>query len=112
MQTTTKQKFLPDWTVPPGSMLEEKIADMGLTVANLAKHIELTPAETHRLLEGEEILTETIATKLEELTGIQQAVWNNWEQTYRDDLVRISSNQEEYGFTEGKAEDVLRVLAR
>lgn len=94
MKTETKQTFQPDWTVPPGSMLEEKIAEMGLTVEAMAERIELTPMEARRLLEGETVLTDTIAAKLEELTGIQQDVWNNWEQTYRDDLIRLSGSQE------------------
>ena len=94
MKLVTKNMFLPDWTVPPGSMLEEKIAEMGLTVEAMAEHIELTPAEARRLLEGETALTVEIAGKLEDLTGISHEVWNNWEQTYRDDLIRFSSYQE------------------
>jgi HTH-type transcriptional regulator/antitoxin HigA len=94
MTTITKQTFLPDWTVPPGSMLEEKIAEMGLTVEAMAERIELTPTEARRLLEGEIVLTYELADKLEDLTGISNEVWNNWEQTYRDDLIRLSSSQE------------------
>jgi HTH-type transcriptional regulator/antitoxin HigA len=94
MKTLVKQTFQPDWTVPPGSMLEEKIAEMGLTVEAMAKKIELTPKEARRLLEGEIVLTDEIADKLETLTGISHEVWNRWEQTYRDDLVRFSSLQE------------------
>lgn len=91
MKIETKQTFQPDWTVSPGSMLEEKIAEMGLTVEAMAKRIELTPAEARRLLEGETVLTTEIADKLEDLTGIPHEVWNNWEQTYRDDLIRLSN---------------------
>ena len=94
MQTVTKQTFLPDWTVPPGAMLEEKIAEMGLTVEAMAALIELTPTEARRLLEGEIVLASDIADKLEDLTGISHEVWNNWEQTYRDDLIRLSCVQE------------------
>jgi HTH-type transcriptional regulator/antitoxin HigA len=94
MKTLIKQIFQPDWTVPPGSMLEEKIAEMGLTVEAMAKKIELTPKEARRLLEGEIILTDEIADRLETLTGISHEVWNRWEQTYREDLVRFSSLQE------------------
>ena len=94
MRTATRQIFLPDWTVPPGSMLEEKIALMGLTVEAMAEKIELTPTEARRLLEGEIVLTCEIADKLEDLTGISHEVWNNWEQTYRDDLIRFSSSRE------------------
>jgi len=83
-----------DWTVPPGSMLEEKIAEMGLTVEAMAAKIELIPTEARRLLEGDIALTVELADKLEELTGISHEVWNNWEQTYRDDLIRFSSEQE------------------
>jgi len=94
MKLATKNTFLPDWTVPPGSMLEEKIAEMGLTLEAMAEQIELTPAEARRLLEGDTVLTIEIADKLEGLTGISHEVWNNWEQTYRDDLIRFSSCQE------------------
>jgi len=94
MSVATKKIFLPDWTVPPGAMLEEKIAEMGLTVEVMAKKIELTPQEARQLLEGEIVLTVEIADKLEELTGVSHEVWNNWEQTYRDDLIRFSSYQE------------------
>jgi len=93
MQTLTRQTFKPDWAMPPGSMLEEKIAEMGMTVESMATKIELTPLEARRLLEGEIVLTDEIADKLEDLTGISHEVWNNWEQTYRDDLIRISSLQ-------------------
>ena len=94
MKTLTKQTFQPDWAVPPGSMLEEKIAEMGLTVESMATKIELTPLEARRLLEGEIVLTVEIADKLEDLTGISHEVWNNWEQTYRDDLIRLSCSRE------------------
>jgi len=94
MKTETRQTFLPDWTVPPGFMLEEKIAEMGLTVEVMAEKIELSPMEARRLLEGEIVLTYEIADQLENLTGISHEVWNNWEQTYRDDLIRFSSLQE------------------
>ena len=60
----------------------------------MAERIELAPEEARRLLEGEIALTDEIADKLEDLTGISHEVWNNWEQTYRDDLIRISSTQE------------------
>ena len=93
MSIATKQTFLPDWTVPPGSMLEEKIAEMGLTVEAMAERIELTPIEARRLLEGGIDLTYELADKLEDLTGISHEVWNNWEQTYRDDLIRLSCSQ-------------------
>ena len=93
MQTVATQTFQPDWTVPPGSMLEEKIAEMGLTVETMAEQIELTPTEARRLLEGEIVLTDELADKLEDLTGISHEVWNNWEQTYRDDLIRLSCAQ-------------------
>jgi len=94
MKIETKQIFLPDWTVPPGFMLEEKIAEMGLTVEAMAERIELTPTEARRLLEGEIVLTDDIADKLEGLTGITHEVWNNWEHTYRDDLIRFSNARE------------------
>jgi len=94
MSILTTQTFLPDWTVPPGSMLEEKIAEMGMTVKVMAEQIELTPTEARRLLEGEIVLTYELADKLEDLTGISHEVWNNWEQTYRDDLIRLSCAQE------------------
>ena len=95
MKTATKNIFLPDWAVPPGSMLEEKIAEMGLTVEAMAERIALTSMEARQLLEGETTLTLEIADKLEDLTGISHEVWNNWEQTYRDDLIRFSSYQEQ-----------------
>ena len=94
MSIATKQTFLPDWTVPPGSMLEEKIAEMGLSVEAMAERIEMTPTEARQLLEGEIVLTYELADKLEDLTGISHEVWNNWEQTYRDDLIRLSCSQE------------------
>jgi HTH-type transcriptional regulator/antitoxin HigA len=94
MKVVTETTFVPDWTVPPGSMLEGKIAEMGLTIEAMAKKIELTSAEVHQLLEGEIVLTDELADKLEELTGISHDVWNNWEQTYRDDLIRLSCSQE------------------
>jgi len=94
MKLETKQVFLPDWTVPPGSLLEETIAEMGLTIEAMAERIELTPMEARRLLEGEIVLTCEIADKLEDLTGIAHEVWSNWEQTYRDDLIRLSCFQE------------------
>jgi plasmid maintenance system antidote protein VapI len=87
---TDKKTFQPDWTVPPGTMLEEKIAEMGLTVETLATKISLSTEDTRALLEGNFVLTETTAEKLETITGINQTVWINWEQTYRDDLIRLS----------------------
>ena len=94
MTVITTNTFLPDWTVPPGSMLEEKIAEMGLTLEAMAERVELTPSEARQLLEGNIVLTDELADKLEDLTGISHEVWNNWEQTYRDDLIRLSCSRE------------------
>ncbi len=91
MSIVARKTFQPDWTVSPGAMLEEKIAEMGLTVEALAERIRLMPAEARLLLEGEMPLTEDIADDLADLTGIDSEVWNNWEQTYRDDVIRLSS---------------------
>ena len=78
--------FDPDWTVPPGEMLQEALEEAGMTVVGLSGATGLPRERAAALIAAEVELTEDDATLLERGTGIPARLWLRMEANYRDDL--------------------------
>ena len=75
--------FTPDYAVPPGTTLLETINELGITQRELAERMGRSLAEVDKIISGELAITTDIALKLEEVTGVPFAFWENAETNYR-----------------------------
>ncbi|MDR1268308.1 MAG: hypothetical protein LBK82_02175 [Planctomycetaceae bacterium] len=74
------------YLMPPGEVLEEKIFEMGIDVAELARRMEVSVKTVEQLLKAEIPLTQTLAEKIEKVTWMPTALMLRFEVGYRNDL--------------------------
>lgn len=81
-------KFEPDYEVPPGASLKERLADLGLTQAELAVRAGLSTKHVNQIVQGAAPITQETALAFETVTGVPARVWNRLEANYRERLAR------------------------
>lgn len=82
--------FRPDYTVPPGEVIQELAQSRNWSFAELATVLGLSIRDVAKLLQGKLELTEEMAGKLEAGFGAPPArFWINMETNYRADRVRL-----------------------
>ncbi|MDR3234489.1 MAG: hypothetical protein LBT46_12645 [Planctomycetaceae bacterium] len=80
--------------MPPGELLVEKMAEMGIDTLEMANRMQV-PAETiEKLLKYEIPLTQPLADKIEEATRMSAAFMMRVEQSYRTKLVFAAEHPE------------------
>lgn len=75
-------KFDPDWVVHPGATLREWFDDVGLPLS-VGKLYGLDERTLHRLFDGRQKITPTIAQRLCNLTHIGAPFWLAYEHNFR-----------------------------
>jgi len=65
----------PDWSVNPGEILTEKLAEMGLSQFQAADRMGVSQAHMSHLCTGRKGIGPATAIKLEALTGINANMW-------------------------------------
>jgi len=83
----------PDYAVPPGNTLEEhlhhfRMQDHSLNraIELFAKDMKVCESDIECFIDGELILTNDFANRLEKNTGIPERIWMNLEKNYRERL--------------------------
>ena len=78
----------PNWTIAPGELLAEELAERGLSERVAAKALGIPASTLGDLLAGDAALTEDIAHRLSAVLGTSATLWLNLERFYRDALAR------------------------
>lgn len=86
MSATTNA--VTDYAVPTGEYVSEWLEENGLSQAELARRMGVSPKHVSKLVAGAP-LTPDVALKLEFVTGVPARLWLGYEATYRADVVRI-----------------------
>ena len=83
-------KFEPDWLhlVPPGEIILEDMASLGLSQKDLASRTAYSTKHIHKLLKGEAPINANTALRLEKVLGVAASFWMNLENTYREALAK------------------------
>ncbi|MDH4445426.1 MAG: HigA family addiction module antitoxin [Akkermansiaceae bacterium] len=89
-----QNRFEPDFAIPPGATLEETMESLGMSQRDLAERTGLTVQTLNRIFKGEQPITYETANRLELVTGIAAAFWNNLETQYREQLSKIEQAQQ------------------
>ena len=72
--------------LPPGRVLAEKIFEMGIDAAELARRMELPVETIEQLLRFEIPLTQEVADKIQEVTWMNAGLMMKHETSYREGL--------------------------
>lgn len=78
--------FDPDWTVPPGWILEEWLDWHGVSVEEFSVAAEIPVATVRAVLVGEQVLDAVLIASTARVTGINTRFWGACERLYRDAL--------------------------
>ena len=74
----------PDYAIPPGWALEERIEAQGISLEELAASCGLAPELVAGIIAGEAPINADTATKLEEALGLDASIWLGIEYDYQD----------------------------
>lgn len=81
--------------IPPGTSIEEQVEDCNMTKKEFAEKMGMPEYFIDDLLDGNVLLTNLIATKLEEVLGVPAYIWLNLEKGYREDLEKVNEENEQ-----------------
>jgi HTH-type transcriptional regulator/antitoxin HigA len=88
MTTVEKHPFRPDYAIPPGDTLRDRLAEMNLSQAELAARAGLSTKHVNQIMQGIAPITLETAIALDRITGVPASIWNRREADYREALLR------------------------
>jgi HTH-type transcriptional regulator/antitoxin HigA len=93
MSQIESHPFRPDYVVPPGETLRDRLAEMNLSQAELAARAGLSTKHVNQIMQGIAPITLETAIALDRITGIPARVWNRREADYREGLLRAKPHE-------------------
>jgi plasmid maintenance system antidote protein VapI len=82
------------YLMPPGEVLAEKMFEMGLDAAEIAKRMKVSVKTVEQLLKAEIPLTQTLADKIEKVTWMPAAFMLRVEKSYREKCIFAAEHPE------------------
>ena len=80
--------------LPPGEIIEEKMFEMGIDAAELARRMKIPVETVEKLLRFEIPLTESVAQKIEKATWMDAGLMMQHEKSYRTNLAYAMEHPE------------------
>lgn len=93
MSSIESHPFRPDYAIPPGETLRDRLAEMNISQAELAARAGLSTKHVNQIMQGIAPITLETAIVLDRITGIPARVWNRREADYREGLLRAKSRE-------------------
>ena len=81
--TDKKLTYDPDYRVPPGWVLEERLAAMGLSWAEFAEKCDLPQELIRGIVAGDAPIEFATATRFQSVLGVDEELWMSLEDDYR-----------------------------
>jgi HTH-type transcriptional regulator/antitoxin HigA len=88
MSNAHSHPFRPDYAIPPGETLRDRLAEMNLSQAELAARAGLSTKHVNQIMQGLAPITLQTAIALDRITAIPASFWNHREVDYREGLLR------------------------
>jgi len=82
MATATKQ-YMPDYVVPPGWVLEERLEAQGISHAEFARRCGRSPKLISEIIAGKAPLEPETALQFEKVLGVDASIWLGIESDYQ-----------------------------
>lgn len=89
-----KKQFRPDYAVPPGWVLEERLEVYGISHTELARRCGCSPEHISGILSGEIPIGPETADNFERKLGLAAGIWLGIEKEYRLRLGRKAEARE------------------
>ncbi len=86
----TTYPYRPDYATPPGWTLEETLAELSMSQAELARRTGLSPEHIDQIIQGKVRIAGDTARRLERATGVSERLWNNLESRHQEHLARLA----------------------
>jgi len=86
----TINKYVPDYLVTPGEVLEDYLGNAGITQAALADRTGLSKKTINEILTAKSAITAETALLFERTLGRPAHFWSNLERQYREDKARLA----------------------
>ena len=86
-------EYNPNYAVAPGETLVETLDALGMTQQELSERIGLDKKTVNQIIKGKHPITPETARRLEFATGVPDRIWNNLENQYRDQLIRVNERE-------------------
>lgn len=83
----------PDYAVAPGETLRERLDELGMSQAELARRTGLTAKHVNQVLKGAATLSADVAQRLEYATGTPARWWLRLEADYQAAVVRLTQSE-------------------
>jgi addiction module HigA family antidote len=81
-------KWIPDYAIPPGRLLEEYLEVRGYSQAELARRCGRSPGLISEIIAGKAPIELDTALQFEKVLGLSANVWENMESIYRLQLAK------------------------
>lgn len=88
-----KNKFEPDYAIPPMETLKEVLEEQMITLGVLSRMTGIDYEVILEVMEVRRQIDETIAGKLEEVLGIPKSFWLNLEKNYQEAIDRLKKDK-------------------
>ena len=75
--------------IPPGETIKEQLEIHQMTQKEFAKRMDLSEKHISKLLNGDVMLTQDVARRLEMVLNVPAYFWNNLESRYREKLLLV-----------------------
>lgn len=89
----TTLRYKPDYAVPPGETLLERLSSLGMSQAELSRRTGLHVKTINEIIKGKAPISIETSLMLERVTGIPAHLWNNLERNYRAKLAEFNEHQ-------------------
>lgn len=94
MVTRIEPQFTSDLPIPPGELLEEELALIGMTQQQLAIRTGRPAQVINEIIRGKKQITFETAIELEKVLGIPAHIWVNLEAEYRLTQARLKERED------------------
>lgn len=109
---TETDLYRPDHAVPPGWVLEERLATEGLSHAEFARRCGRSPKLISEIVAGKAPLEPETALQFEKVLGVDARIWLGVESDYQLHRARTAEAAREKAFPEWKKAFPVRELVR
>jgi addiction module HigA family antidote len=92
MYIASKNRYIPDYLVTPGEVLEEYIRHAGITQSSLADWTGLSKKTIDEIVKAKSAITAETALRFELTLGRPAHFWNNLERQYQEDKAQLVDN--------------------
>lgn len=93
--------YEPDYAVPPGQTILDKIEEIGMAQQELALRLGYSTTHVSQIINGHEPITYQTALRLEKVMGIPASFWINREAIFRErraKLEEVERSQNDLGW--------------